>query len=172
MTLLDGLLSALLGLWFLATIAKHIPERWLPLGWRGYLKGGLASLLLPSWNFFAPRPGVYSYHVLYRDRSRDGEMSDWREVNLDRSRAWWCVLWNPAKTVKKAIVDIVLELSQTADIYRERRPLITISMPYLSLLSYIASLPRIKDPVATQFLVFQSTPDTHDILFLSDLHSL
>ena len=35
--------------------------------------------LLPRWTFFAPRPEISDYCVLYRDRMWTGELSPWRK---------------------------------------------------------------------------------------------
>jgi hypothetical protein len=40
--------------------------------------------LLPRWTFFAPNPGIYDYHIVYREVN-DGDGSD---LNPDTSNSW------------------------------------------------------------------------------------
>jgi len=171
-SLIDICLFVILGLWLSATVLKHLPESFLPDCLPNLLKSGLGSLLLPSWNFFAPRPGVHIYHVLYRDQISSGQIGAWREVQWETPQKRWLNLWNPSKTANKALIDLANELAQTAYTYRDRKSLILISMAYLSVLAFITGLPRLEEPRATQFLLIQSTPDRQEILFLSDLHAL
>lgn len=133
--------------------------------------------LLPSWNFFAPRPGTSDYHLLYRDRLADGMMSPWREIPLETPQ-WWMALWNPHMRKIKALSDVVRGFQTLLDQSTEQpTPLwFEVSVPYLLLLHAVTYYPHLIGADAVQFLVmcspdglFESEPE---VLFLSRLHPL
>ncbi len=56
---------------------------------------------------------------------------------------------------------------------KDRPDVILISIPYLTILTYISNIPRITDPVSTQFMVMQSSPKNgYELIFVSNLHEL
>ena len=69
-----GLIIGGLSLWFALSVLNQ------------YRRGALirpvkrrdAFSLIPTWTFFAPRPGVTDFNILYRDRARDGAFGPWR----------------------------------------------------------------------------------------------
>lgn len=49
--------------------------------------------LLPTLNFFSVVPRLFG--LAYRDRLRDGSVTEWRRLSLEPRRSWWRVVWNP-----------------------------------------------------------------------------
>lgn len=129
--------------------------------------------LIPFWNFFAPRPGTWDFHLLYRDQLTDGSITPWREILLTAERRWWHALWHPHRRLKKALFDAGIGLWAYPKV--EGRDL-RISVPYLELLTYVSGLPRLYAATKTQFLVMASSlahPDIEPVeLVRSDMHPL
>jgi hypothetical protein len=129
--------------------------------------------LVPEWKFFAPNPGRHDFHLLYRDQFRDGTLTEWTEVSPTGKRRWWHFLWNPAKRGNKALFDTV---SQLFDHVRAGDKTLEVSIPYLTLLNYVSSLPRTTSPVFTQFLLMCSQGNLPDkdpeLCYFSARHSL
>src|SRR6185437_2664612 len=81
--------------------------------------------LLPRWTFFAPHPGIYDYHLLYRecdsletplrtvqmvDAAKD-RLSPWMQVPDICPGSSRFMLWNAQRRVTKTITDIVAGLT-------------------------------------------------------------
>jgi hypothetical protein len=135
--------------------------------------------LIPNWSFFAPRPGTFDFHLLYRDSLVDGSVADWTEVALVGERHWWHTFWNPGRRGKKALFDMTVHLLQEAGAGEgnvEPNRSIQLGMPYLALLTYISGLPRLSASVGTQFLVVIShgydAEAKPEPLFASDVHGI
>lgn len=65
-----------------------------------------ALFFAPNWNFFAPYPGKWDYHLLYRDKRGDGSLTEWRETNeLTETPHRFKWGWNPQMFRMKALVD-------------------------------------------------------------------
>jgi hypothetical protein len=140
--------------------------------------------LIPIWTFFAPIPGTFDYHLLYRDRLHGGLTTQWTEVPLGRAVPVVRALWNPASLQIKAMLDIMylfreegLELNRlTKGVECEPAVLHISSIAYLSLLNFISSLPRFSVYESTQFLVMKGygALETREpeVVFLSSFHDL
>lgn len=138
------------------------------------LKGHDVFSLLPRWSFFAPRPGTFDYHLLYRDLLPDGTFGAWQEIPLADERTFGGALWNPEKRCRKALSDTVRSLTQL--LKPGRKPALALSIPYLTTLNYVAA--RTHDPraAATQFMILRTDgflADTEPrLIFQSDLHRM
>ncbi len=129
--------------------------------------------LLPYWNFFAPRPGVLDFHLLYRDEVADEQLTSWIEVRLMQERSWHDALWNPTRRSKKALLDAVAGIKRFVDAAPDGDA--RLSVPYLLLLTYVSAIPRGYAASKTQFLVMASTPASDaepETLLMSELHEL
>jgi len=159
--------ATLLGLWMLFSIAVLHPR------WRLYIRAWDIFAVVPEWKFFAPNPAQGDFHLLYRDHLSEGTVTPWTEIHIGATRSWCCVLWNPRRRQTKALFDAVSHLNATAQAAPQT---VVGSLPYLTLLLYISSMPRLINPAFTQFLVVHSFgifSDTEPaIVFLSELHSL
>lgn len=65
--------------------------------------------LLPALNFFSVVPRLFG--LAYRDRLRDGSVTEWRRLSLEQCRSWWRVVWNPhlhePQTIDKGLSPLV-----------------------------------------------------------------
>ncbi len=159
-----------LALWFLATIV-HATQRW-PLFVH---RLGIIGLLIPTWSFFAPNPGVHDYYLLYRDQWHGGGIGVWKQVpgiNLTLGR--FAAVWNPGKIERKALFDFVQALTSEAPEPGMNFDLIKLSVPYLMMLNYVSNVPRSNHAIATQFMVMRSysVNDTIEPFFVSGFHML
>jgi hypothetical protein len=108
-------------------------------------------VLVPEWKFFS-HPPQENYFLLYRDIAGDGSVTGWKEIGVARRRAWWNFFWNPGRRARKAFFDLVVETARKAH-YGQR---LEGTIPYLTLLNYISSLPRSIPAARTQFAIFLS----------------
>lgn len=164
---LDFTAIGILVIWFLSSVLVLIPQlkptirRWDRLS------------MVPVWTFFAPRPLTGDYHLLFQDRFPDGTSTDWTEIRMRSARRWWNFIWNPQKRNSKALFDSVTEM---AELVRRADRAIVGSIPYLTLLYFVSSLPRSIKPQSTQFLLMQSfgsqSEERPRVLLRSALHSI
>jgi len=155
--------------WLLLSAACQIPCRFTTRIRKFDLAG-----LIPNWPFFAPVPGTCDYYLLYRDELADCSLTDWREVPLCDDRRFWHVIWNPRKREKKALFDLTAALM--GEVSEDKPELIQLSVPYLAILTYISSIPRLYRARGTQFLLMMtdemSIGTTPEPIFLSEIHLL
>ena len=163
----EVVLIVLFAAWFLISLVSLVPS------WRNHIRRYDRLTLIPEWKFFAPNPGQWDYYLVYRDQLPDGNVTDWTEVAVDAPRAWWNVIWNPAKRGNKALTDCVVLLAKHL---AAQDPAIEASVPYLTLLNHISSFPRLGGTEYTQFALIQfharGSQEEPELLFSSALHSL
>lgn len=167
MTIVDTLVTAVFGIWLVASVLVYVP------GLKLHIRKWDVLALVPQWNFFAPRPAQHDYVLLYRDQLEDGSITDWTQVSVIAPRRIWSIIWNPRKRDNKALFDTVTDLAAHL---RQSVAALEVSVPYLAILNYISEIPRFGPARFTQFLLMRSQvlPKTreHEVLFLSHLHSL
>ncbi len=121
--------------------------------------------VLPIWTFFAPNPGMYDTHILFRDKREDGSLSDWMEVKLVEERKWYHFLWNPTKRKQKMAVDAISEI-KSIKISGEENNIagdellghVKLSKGYLLMLNIVFSQARSdRNAVARQFIVLDAS---------------
>ncbi|WP_090303991.1 hypothetical protein [Natronorubrum texcoconense] len=181
-----------MGLWVLATIGTTV-ETWSdnsPLSDRL----GLLTFLIPNWNFFAPHPGQYDYHLLYRDKLSDGEVTAWTETTEltdTPQRLKW--LWNPNLYPSKGLFDAGQELTkrlatpeEPIDIDDEPeeseggnlQPIESddhlLTIQYMMILNYVSKMDHRDDAEKTQFMLMRSSLRQDDAtpMFVSNFHKL
>lgn len=142
--------------------------------WPSVLQYHDAFSLIPSWTFFAPRPGTSDVNLLYRDRLADGQLTPWREVALgDPGVLRW--LWNPSKRRRKCVTDMCQSLHAFA-LSTQSLERVVLDLPYIALLGYVSALPRNGLHEATQFMVARThgagATEEPEIVFVSTFHSL
>ncbi len=166
----EALAAVLAAWWIISAICQaHSPvERWLRA--RDLLS------LIPHWHFFAPRPGQQDYYLLFRDRTRDGVISPWREVTSSQTSRGVSVLWNPGRRHNKALVDVTMQLAQLGQAVGDHLGSLTLTVPYLAILNFVSKLPRIDYECETQFLLMtldRRRPGAKpEVLLVSALHPL
>jgi hypothetical protein len=165
----SGVAIGLMVAWLLLSAACQIPCAFTTRIRKFDLAG-----LIPNWPFFAPVPGTCDYYLLYRDELADRSLTDWREVPLCDDRRFWHVIWNPGKREKKALFDLTAALM--GEVSEDKAELIQLSVPYLAILTYISSIPRLYRARRTQFLLMMtdemSIGTTPEPIFLSEIHLL
>jgi hypothetical protein len=155
--------------WLIVTIIAHFP----PLEFR--INKLDQCHVIPHWNFFAPNPGDRDYHLVVRDRCRDGRLTEWRNVPMYGARPRFACLWHPQKRATKVLNDAVQSLRF---LYRRERVSesgLPFSLPYLVLLGIASKVtPAAPDAVELQFAIIEATghDDTRALTcaFLSSYH--
>ena len=132
--------------------------------------------LIPQWSFFAPNPGTFDYHLLFRDDGEDLDLN-WQEIPLLYERTKISFLWNPNKRLNKALFDMTETLKQIELREKDNKNFIYISLPYLYLLNLVLSQPNIKDNSnLRQFIIVRnygrSTDKENEIVFISKIHMI
>lgn len=162
----------ILGIWFIATIAKQLNWRWC-----ARLVSGRIFDLLPAWNFFAPNPGQADIRLVYRDRSESEFCTGWEEICLQAVENRWRFLWNPARLRLKALIDLGVLLCQLQEAEKDNPDMILFTSPYLALLDRAMAETRL-DPSSRsrQFAILASrgasAPRSLERLFVSRWHDL
>lgn len=169
MNLVEIVLACCLAGWFLVSILHQFH--------RGALTRHLSKYdvlaLIPTWTFFAPRPGITDTHLFYRDRSFDGSLGPWREAFLPR-RAASQAFWHPEKRLRKSIHDWATALVRSAAKHNGDRRIL-LDTAYVALLTTVCTCPNAEDTEMRQFLLANVTPlESPDarILFVSEFHKL
>ncbi len=164
---MQAFIVGLFALWLTLSIIVYIPKVTTAIRRRDHL------MLIPTWKFFAPTPGERDMHVLYQDRYEDGTVTLWTEIGPAVRRPWWGFVWNPAKRTNKALFDVIQELGLHVT---AGDPVLELSMPYLSLLNHISSIPRSTSPAFTKFLLMCSRGnvrgDEPEVVYVSRFHQL
>jgi hypothetical protein len=131
--------------------------------------------LLPKWTFFAPHPGHFDYHLLYRLSGSPGErevVREWRQLSGLSGGPYIPFLWNPQRRVTKSILDVVNALMLAQRIFRNNPELLQFTTEYLLLLHLIeCEAPR---GAKVQFALVQTcgigVRETQQLVFLSKHH--
>ncbi|MDS1272282.1 hypothetical protein RIF23_18490 [Lipingzhangella sp. LS1_29] len=97
--------------------------------------------LIPNWRFFAPNPGVYDFHIIYRVRN-DGQISGWRGIDMIANRRSLHTLWHPKRRREKAVFDIANGVALVLD---KGFDVITRTPDYRLLSNFVAATVRADD---------------------------
>lgn len=142
-------------------------------GWFSFIERYDLFMLLPRWTFFAPRPGMSDYHLLYRDQLPDGSLSDWVEIPITEERKPFSFLWNPEKKSKKILSDVVVSLLQSGT--RESAALM-LSLPYLILLNVVVHHDQKRVGIKRRFVLVEKSRhngnSTVHVVLISAFHPL
>lgn len=117
--MLASALATILTIWFVLSALNQID----PISTRLAPYDPLG--LLPRWTFFAPHPGIYDYHLLYREcasvetplgtpamvEAARTLVGPWMQVPDLCPGSSQFMLWNPQRRVTKTITDIVAGLT-------------------------------------------------------------
>jgi hypothetical protein len=133
--------------------------------------------LVPIWTFFAPHPGRTDVHLFYRDRDADGQVTEWREITLERRTAALS-LWNPRRRISKGVIDVAPDLVKGTN-YKAKEPVPkqkVLGFPYLILLNYVCCQPIDFRAKMRQFAVARTNgiaaEENPEVVFLSAFHKL
>jgi hypothetical protein len=179
MVMLDFIVGMILGGWLIVSIVGQFHSKRI-----NRIRRYDYFNLIPLWTFFAPNPGQSDYHLLYRDKLRDGSLTDWAEIPLTHRREVKAFVWNPMKRETKVLADIVNSVATLVDYHREQNtPVKTIgdavmlSTPYLILMNIV--LHRAKNTFQSEQRQF-ALAETHgfdsngkpDLILCSPFHTL
>jgi hypothetical protein len=178
-TAFDIVILVLLVTWFLVSIGGQIHSKRISRIRRHDLFN-----LIPLWTFFAPNPGTSDYHVLYREKARDGSISAWSEIPLTHKRSWIAALWNPMKRETKVLADIVNSVAILIEYHREQKTppstvgdAVMLSTPYLILMNIVVTrVGRSATTEQRQFALVEShgfdSRDLPAVILCSPYHAL
>lgn len=150
-----ALALAALALWLGATVLGQLET---PLARQLRRRDVLG--LVPDWRFFAPRPVRFDYHLLYRDRCRDGACTAWTELYPPAPRPWWSMLWHPAQRYRTPIEQAAIQLLRLQP--QLDRQALEHTAAHVLLWQAVIGIPRTggaggnRASVATQFLITAS----------------
>ncbi|MDB5127092.1 hypothetical protein [Mucilaginibacter sp.] len=128
--------------------------------------------LLPNYSFFAPRPMVNDYRLVYKIIGSE----EWLEVPLYKYFSLQRIFWNPFKYYNKGMIDcfnfLIAEFNNLAE---DNKDFILISENYLNILMLIVD--HIKDKEATiRFAIVAAegveTIQITDVIFASAYQKL
>src|SRR5688500_2497266 len=94
-------------IWFVLSIINQIDHKLV----QGIKQNDIFHVL-PRWTFFAPNPGFSDYHLLFRHKLATGEISHFKEISLTAQKNLLSAVWHPGKRTKKALSDLVRDLSR------------------------------------------------------------
>ena len=166
-------LYGVLGSWLVATTLSQDPTR----KFDKIRKLDPTGSLIPDWRFFAPRPGMHDYHLLFRDELPDGEVTAWKQISEIERRHPRHLLWYANRRAEKVLADSVVGIVSFNMLEERNKEDIQLTVPYLTLLNYVThQIPHADDARRTQFLIAASggydESEEPLILFLSNLHPI
>jgi hypothetical protein len=167
--LLTLLAGAILLAWFLASVIHQLRFPW----WSRFARYDLFNLL-PRWSFFAPNPGRYDFHVVYRDWVAE-EPGPWLQLAPPDVDTRWRWLWNPPRYPSKAISDLVSGLQRARQSSDGEPWMVMLSSSYISLLHVVmAQPPACRETSHRQFAVVRTqgfgSARRLEIAFASERH--
>jgi hypothetical protein len=170
-TTISTLLALWFGSWLLISVLCQIPGKFSDLIQRVDIFN-----LIPRWNFFAPSPGTYDVHLLFRDRLPDDTFSPWKEISGCRHTPYFSMIWNPGRRHNKAMFDVTRHIADIASHNQESPEKIQVSIPYITILNFVSARKRKYYACQTQFLLMRSynraTEKEPTVIFTSSLHDM
>jgi hypothetical protein len=168
-SLVPGLVAGFFGIWFLLTMAAQVE----PIGRRLWPFDSFG--LIPKWTFFAPNPGHFDYHVLYRVYGSSCEaepIGQWQQLRILTHGTVIPFLWHPRRRVTKSILDAVNGLIIAMRVFREQPDMLQLTTEYMLLLHLVVrEAPR---DARVQFALVSTwgidIPEAPQALFLSRFH--
>jgi hypothetical protein len=161
-------MTSLFAIWLAATIAVQFKNKKI-----NRFKHWDYFSMLPTWTFFAPRPGVHDYHLMYRDKYADGTLSFWKEIEFIDHRPLR-IFWNPNKRMQKSLTDSTGSLMRMHASNRKKG--LYYAIPYLAVLNFVSGIDRTRLSISTQFCIVKTcgyeVKHTPQIVFYSRLHKI
>jgi hypothetical protein len=166
-------------IWFLLSVGNQI----------GPVADKLARFdrfgFLPRWTFFAPNPGIYDHHLVFRECGAEVDVSSvdrleaaaphlsaWLEVSDLYSGRSFPFLWNPQRRLTKTISDVVNGLVIARNRFSEKPDVVQFTVEYFLLLHLVQR--GAAGPSQRQFAIVRTHGFTDDrqtqLVFLSNFH--
>jgi hypothetical protein len=137
-----------------------------------HLRGRDVFRLIPNWRFFAPIPVRRDFHLEYRTRSCQGQVSWYERIELSQERDWVTTVWHPRKRLRRAFTTSVRGIVRCRARFGEPASLQCVA--YLRLLNYLQSIVADTNGYALQFRIVSAADFAADpqiqITFQSDWH--
>jgi hypothetical protein len=158
---------AVFSVWWLLSVASQFR---LPVVQR--MKQRDVFHLIPNWRFFAPVPARRDYNLEYRFLDQHGRITRWTRAPLIGARTTLCLVWYPAKRIRKAFNTSVRRLTRRMS--KDGRDAAAHSLAYLGMLNYLQHLEALAGTRALQFRIltsqdFAAHPRPR-LVFTSDWH--
>jgi hypothetical protein len=137
--------------WVIATIVNQFDYPWVRK-----IQSFDICRILPRWTFFAPNPGTSDFHILYRQKDVEDNITDFTEIPLHGKRYLSSIIWNPEKRVKKVLLDLAITINSqiAAKLLNENN--IKLSFGYIALLNFLSTVPLNKSTRYIQFVILES----------------
>lgn len=163
-------IGSFFSIWLVATVLSQFESR---------LRQRVAQLdifhLLPRWTFFAPNPGTWDHHLLFRTMNREGGVSEFSEISL-HSRPLTAFAWNPGKRVKKGLLDLASQLDQLCGSGSLDDRNIRLSFHYVALLNMVLTqFEHTDNTQSVQFALMKTrgfAEDDAQLILCSDFHEV
>ena len=159
----------ILTIWFVATVFFQFDAPGLLLSRLDIFR------ILPRWTFFSPNPGQHDMHLLCRDRTGSGTLSEWLEVDFIATPAAIPVLWNPEKRFAKVLWDCWASIQHLGRQEGHNPLYLPMSGAYIVLLNIALRFPRAEGAFERQFALMRSQGfinRTIQPIFVSTFHQL
>jgi hypothetical protein len=157
--------------WFGLSVFRQLPDKHS----HSIFRYDILSLI-PTWKLFVT-PIEKDFHLLYRDRFKDGEkMAGWEMVTIDKHYRFIGAIWNPTQLFDKCKYDLITQLALSTASVQDPSEL-EETMPYQAILNYIMYLHRKYDDIEefdTQFMIMITngvlSEEPARSIFLSSFH--
>jgi hypothetical protein len=130
--------------------------------------------VIPEWSFFAPIPGTVDFHLLYRDKLCDGNVTSWTEVPITKNSGCLRVIWNPSLRLLKSLIDLSQLIGATPKALGTSA--MQASFPYLAILNWVLGQSHDGNAASTQFSLLVSpgciSRERPSVVFVSRFHPL
>jgi hypothetical protein len=162
--------AAVFALWLVVSVTGQFGRK------SRRLRASPLSWALPEWRLFAPDPGDYDFHLIYRSQFPSGDCSEFEEAPV-YSRARFRPMWNPEARAQKMLRDTVRALGNSVRRYagdesEAARAEIARLVPYRLLLGAVAERCA-HGATGVQFAVLRETPaKSLELYFVSSWHRL
>jgi hypothetical protein len=125
--------------------------------------------LIPNYRFFCPNPIRTDYHLYYRIRHPNTQVSEWTEIIVGRRSPYIGFLWNPLKRDRKI-------LYKTAKLLRNQHKKGGEEPTYLAMIDWIRATYAQEPEHAVQFRITSrqdlSPKSVEKEIHVSAFHSL
>lgn len=147
----------------------------LPFTKRGKVLSAFS--LIPTWRFFAPRPLHTDYEIFYRDKDKNGNLTQFHIIPLREEKSFSNALFNPNARKCKVISDSMRSFRTI--LAKGNDESFLRSYPYTLLSHFILNLPIEKNFTERQFIIvrvsdiFSDSGNRNlDVVFTSPLLTL
>jgi hypothetical protein len=136
------------------------------------LKSKDALHLVPNWRFFAPVPARRDYHLEYRVKTTDLQITRWKRIAFYKERTLLSLVWYPDKRFRKAFNTSVRRITRSVRDHGFETA--ARSLSYMHLLNYLQARHLAKSARQLQYRIVSSQDFADDprirLVFTSSWH--